>query len=126
MATKTEKILKASSAKTTLATAIELVEKNRNKDYGDTYTNHKNIAKLWSSFLDVEITPHDVAICMALVKIARIKHYHKKDNYIDIAAYAGIAYEVHKKHQLDSAPPHIRGMRDSTSPFEEDLDDENI
>ena len=123
MVTRTEKIVKAASAKTTLTTAIELVEKNRDKDYGDKYINHKNISKLWSNFLDIEISPHDVAICMALVKIARMKHSHKKDNYIDLAAYAAIAYEVHKKDQLESASFPIKHMRDSTAPFEEDLDD---
>lgn len=123
MTTRTEKILKEAAARTTLKTAIGLIEKNRDKDYGDKYVNHKNISKLWSIFLNKEISPHDVAICMALIKIARMKHSHKKDNYIDLAAYAAIAYEVHKKDQLESASFPIKHMRDSTAPFEEDLDD---
>ena len=123
MTTKTEKILKEAAAKTTLKTAIELIENNRDKDYGDKYINHKNIAKLWSNFLDIEISPHDVAICMALVKIARMKHSHKKDNYIDLAAYAAIAYEVHKTDQMKRSPGYVQHMRDSTAPMEEDLDD---
>ena len=53
-----------------LKEAEKLVAGDRQEDYGDKLTNHKNIAKLWSAYLDKEITSHDVAICMGLVKIA--------------------------------------------------------
>jgi len=31
---------------------------------------------------------------MALVKVARLMHQHKKDSYVDMAAYAAIAGEI--------------------------------
>ena len=74
--------------------AKELIGKDRQEDYGDKLTNHKNIAALWSIFLRTNITAHDAAVCMALVKIARLMHQHKKDSYIDLAAYAAIAGEI--------------------------------
>jgi len=74
--------------------AIKLIGGNRNTDYGDRLTNHQNIAKLWSVVLKKEITAHDVAICMALVKIARLVHSHKKDSYVDASAYMAIAGEI--------------------------------
>ena len=77
-----------------LKEAKELVGKQRQIDYGDKLTNHKNIAALWSVFLRTNITAHDAAVCMALVKIARLMHQHKKDSYIDLAAYAAIAGEI--------------------------------
>ena len=80
-----------------LEEAKKLVEKDRHEDYGDKLKNHQNIAKLWSAFLDVEISAHDVAICMGLVKIARLKHAHKKDSYLDLAAYAAIAGEIEER-----------------------------
>ena len=80
-----------------LKEAKKLVEKDRHKDYGDKLKNHQNIAKLWSAFLDVNISAHDVAICMGLVKIARLKHAHKKDSYLDLAAYAAIAGEIEER-----------------------------
>ena len=80
-----------------LKEARELVEKDRHDDYGDKLKNHQNISKLWSAFLDVEISAHDVAICMGLVKIARLKHAHKKDSYLDLAAYAAIAGEIEER-----------------------------
>tara|TARA_R100000322_G_C5280715_1_gene149679 strand:- start:110 stop:376 length:267 start_codon:yes stop_codon:yes gene_type:complete len=80
-----------------LKEAEKLVGGDRQEDYGDKLKNHENIAKLWSAYLDVKITPHDVAICMGLVKIARLKHAHKKDSYVDLAAYAAIAGEIDER-----------------------------
>ena len=82
------------TCKEILSEAKKLIGGNRHKDYGDKLTNHQNIAALWSIFLRKEVTPHDVAVCMALVKVARLMHQHKKDNYIDLAAYASIAGEI--------------------------------
>ena len=80
-----------------LLEAQKLVAGGRHEDYGDKLKNHENIAKLWSAFLDVKISPHDVAICMMLLKIARLKHAHKKDSNIDAAAYSAIAGEIEKR-----------------------------
>jgi hypothetical protein len=77
-----------------LKEANKLIGGNRNDDYGDKLTNHQNIAALWAIFLRKTITPHDVAMCMALVKVARLMHAHKKDSYLDLAAYAAIAGEI--------------------------------
>ena len=52
-------------------------------------------ARLWESFLEHKIDPMDVAICMVLVKVARImdagKHH---DNWIDAVAYMAISGEL--------------------------------
>tara|TARA_R100000700_G_C3164135_1_gene139540 strand:+ start:112 stop:378 length:267 start_codon:yes stop_codon:yes gene_type:complete len=80
-----------------LEQAKELVKGDRQKEYGDKLINHENIAALWSVFLRKEISPHDVAMCMALVKVARLMHAHKKDNYIDLAAYAAVAAEIDER-----------------------------
>tara|TARA_B100001250_G_C19155252_1_gene509786 strand:- start:179 stop:445 length:267 start_codon:yes stop_codon:yes gene_type:complete len=80
-----------------LEEANKLIGGDRNNDYGDKLTNHKNIAALWSIFLRKKITAHDVAMCMALVKVARLMHAHKKDSYIDLAAYAAIAGELNER-----------------------------
>jgi|TARA_R100001509_G_scaffold77882_1_gene43574 hypothetical protein len=77
--------------------AKKLIGGARNTDYGDRLTNHQNIADLWSVFLQKKITAHDVAICMALVKVARLIHSHKSDNYVDLAAYSAIAGEISKR-----------------------------
>ena len=78
-----------------LKEADTIVSGQRHKDYGDKTDNHKNIAKLWSAYKDTEITAHDVAIMMCLLKIARTKLGEvSEDTYIDMAAYGAIAGEI--------------------------------
>ena len=80
-----------------------LVQGQREKDYGDKVDNHINIAKLWSAYKDVDITPHDVAIMMALLKIARTKLGSvSMDTYIDMAAYGAIAGEIKFKNSKET------------------------
>ena len=62
--------------------ATKIVTGQRQYDYGDKYQNHKNISELWSSYLGTKISAHDVAICMLLVKVARIKKIHVK-SFVD-------------------------------------------
>ena len=50
-----------------LQIASNLVSGDRQKQHGDKITNHKNIATLWSAYLDKDITGHDVAILMSLL-----------------------------------------------------------
>ena len=85
-----------------LEEANKLIGGDRNDDYGDKLTNHQNIAALWSVFLRKNITPHDAAMCMALVKVARLMHAHKKDSYLDLAAYAAIAGEIEARTNKDN------------------------
>lgn len=78
-----------------LQLAKELITGPRAKTYGDKIQNHCNIAKLWSAYLDIEITAHDVAILMALLKVARTKLGQVSDDtYVDMSAYSAIAGEI--------------------------------
>ena len=82
-----------------LEEASRLVGGDRQKDYGDKVQNHKNIARLWSAYLDVPITTENVAIMMCLLKIARTKlGVTSKDTYIDMSAYSAIAGEIRFKN----------------------------
>lgn len=75
--------------------AKRLTATDRNEIYGDPYTNHKRIADLWSVYLETEISPSQVAVCLSLVKIARlIESPNHLDSYIDLAAYSAIAGEI--------------------------------
>ena len=75
--------------------AKRLTATDRNEIYGDPYTNHKRIADLWSVYLETEISPSQVALCLSLVKIARlIESPTHLDSYIDLAAYSAIAGEI--------------------------------
>ena len=85
-----------------LDTAAKIVTGQRQHEYGDKYQNHNNIAKLWSAYLDYNISAHDVAICMMLLKAARLKHRPTQDCYIDMAGYAAIAGEINDREEDDT------------------------
>lgn len=75
--------------------AKRLIHTDRQKDYGHPLINHQRIAKLWSVILEKEITPAQAALCMAMVKAARVVQTpNHEDSYIDGAAYFAIAGEL--------------------------------
>jgi hypothetical protein len=75
--------------------AKRLTHGDRNKNYGSPVVNHTRIAKLWSVWLEHEITPAQAAMCLALVKVARlIETPDHLDSFIDGAAYFSIAGEI--------------------------------
>lgn len=84
-----------------LATALNLIGGDRATDYGGMWENHENIAQLWNGYLhnmDGFLSAEDVANMMELLKIARRKlGTLKKDNYIDGAGYAAVAFECAKE-----------------------------
>jgi len=93
-----------------LEKANTLIAGDREKDYGDKVHNHQNIAKLWSSYKDIEITAHDVAIMMVLLKIARTKlGVVSEDTYIDMAAYGAIAGEIKFEEPEEESEGERRG-----------------
>lgn len=81
--------------KTTLQNAAYCVLQDRAKEYGEAENNFETIAKLWSAYLGTQITATQVAMCMALLKIARQKsNANHEDNYVDLAGYAACAAEL--------------------------------
>ena len=78
-----------------LEEATKLASGQRQIDYGDKTENHTNIARLWTAYMGYTISPHDVAILMCLLKIARTKlGAISKDTYMDMSAYSAIAGEI--------------------------------
>ena len=67
---------------------------DRGAIYGHPYINHLRISKLWSAYLDYPVTPDQVALCMALVKISRLAEtpgHRGRDGYVDLVAYGSLA-----------------------------------
>ena len=77
-----------------LETAEHMVNGDREHDYGTPEDNFKTIAGLWSVYLGKEISSLDVAMLMALMKIARIKVGTKPDSFVDLAGYAACGAEI--------------------------------
>ena len=83
-----------------LKTASEKVTQIKDKVYGRPEFNLSRIAKLWTLYLNsvfdcnIRLTPSDVALMMALFKIARIMGGTEvEDSYIDACGYLACAYE---------------------------------
>jgi hypothetical protein len=90
--------------------AIKLASGQRQIDYGDKTENHANIARLWSAYLEYTITPHNVAILMCLLKVARTKLGDiSKDTYADMSAYSAIAGEIKFKEPKEESEGERRG-----------------
>ena len=84
-----------------LMDADECVSQNRNSQYGEPENNLATIAAFWSLILGAEVSPQQVALCMAALKIARCTNgqYHR-DNFVDGAGYIALAGEMASIEQL--------------------------
>ena len=67
---------------------------DRDRDYGNPNGSFELIGKLWGDYMGIKITPKDVAIMMALLKVARCKYSDKIDSFVDGAGYFACAAEV--------------------------------
>ena len=84
-----------------LATRIELLTEaasltsgDRQKDYGNPIDNMYHIAQIFNSITGHNIKTSEVPMFHIATKLARMQTSPtKRDHYIDVMAYAGIAYE---------------------------------
>lgn len=70
--------------------AIATIE-DRMKHYGSPKPSFERTAALWSAYLGVPISPRQVCLCLALLKISRDSFSPKHDNLVDIPGYARCA-----------------------------------
>lgn len=87
----------------TLKAAAECVCGSREEDYGSPEDNFAVIAALWTAYTGADVTPKDVAMMMALLKIARAKSGSKPDTYIDLAGYAACGAEISAREPKKTA-----------------------
>ena len=78
-----------------LEEAKKCVCTDREAQYGSPENNFGLIAAYWRTYLGVYISPSDVAMMMALLKIARIKTgVGTDDSFVDLAGYAACGGEL--------------------------------
>lgn len=82
-----------------LKKAKQCVCGERQQDYGSPEDNFHTIADLWSAYMGHEYTAMDVAMMMALLKVARIKAGGTEDSFVDLAGYAACGGEIFMKNQ---------------------------
>lgn len=78
----------------TLEAASDLINGDRQAHYGTPQENFARIATGWEVILGCDVSPEQVALCMAWLKIARLAHGPHADSYIDGAGYIAIASEL--------------------------------
>lgn len=74
-----------------LIEAARVVSSDRRKTHGEPERVFSKIAAHWSIYLDTLVTPVDVCEMMVFLKMERGA---KKDDCLDAAGYAALAYEV--------------------------------
>lgn len=79
------------SVGTILVSAFNLINGERQGDYGDPRESFERIARFWSVYLGHEVSGKDVAMMMVLLKMSREMSGHKPDNLLDMAGYVGLA-----------------------------------
>ncbi len=108
-----------------LKEALNCVNGEREKQYGNPEDNFRRIADLWSVYLTslfedekivVEIDPIDVAKMMILFKIARSNgDKDKLDNYVDIIGYGACAAEIFESETEESKVAESRSCSKKAS-----------
>jgi hypothetical protein len=77
-----------------LEEAQDILEGDRESDYGDPVANFNRISRIASSILNETITPEQCVVVMMAVKLSREQYKHKRDNLVDLVAYTEILNRV--------------------------------
>lgn len=78
-----------------LDAAKQCVTVDRAATHGDAESNFGLISAYWSAHLDHFVAPHDVAVMMTLMKLARMKaNPQHVDSAVDAAGYSALAGEI--------------------------------
>lgn len=84
--------------------AIRLFTGDRNADYGDATDNFQDIADLWTVALrpllreGAAITAEQVAVCSALIKVARLNNTpNHDDSWVDATAYLALGAGINRR-----------------------------
>lgn len=87
----------------TLDKAKQCVCGQRENEYGSPEDNFLTIAKLWSAYKNVDFSANDVAMMMALLKIARIRTgTATEDSFVDLAGYAACGAEIASINRINT------------------------
>lgn len=87
--------------------AADLVDGDRNKQYGDPSHDFRKTCDLWNTYiaaLDRSLLPHDIAVMQILLKISRLSWDHtKEDTWTDIAGYAACGWDTAERYEAQKS-----------------------
>lgn len=110
--------------KDVLDRAEDVVLSQRQKEYSQQSKTqmHIQIAQVWSGILDREVTAHEVALCMAGLKLVRAScQPGHEDSYVDAVGYAAIAAEILHEEAREMHPAFGRAARMQVGKESEDV-----
>lgn len=101
-----------------LKRADEIINGERQTSYGKPEANFEFIANLWTVYLGKIVMAEDVALMMALFKIARCKTgVGTEDSFVDACGYMAIGGEM--------ASENLDKLKRIIDPYEGEEPDEN-
>lgn len=77
-----------------LPEAWQVINGDRQDAYGNPEDSFAGIAVLWGWYLGRALSPSDVAMMMALLKFARERNQHKRDNVVDACGYLALYQDI--------------------------------
>ncbi|NAZ37131.1 DUF6378 domain-containing protein [Rubellimicrobium sp. CFH 75288] len=78
-----------------LREAAAAITGDRQRDYGPARESFERTAALWSAALGRRVAPEQVALMLALLKVARLcTSPDHRDSWVDLAGYAALGAEV--------------------------------
>ena len=83
-----------------LEAARKCVCGEREQEYGKPENNFALVGKLWEAYTGYAFSAKDVAMMLALLKVARIKTGVKENSFVDLAGYAACAGEIATQRTL--------------------------
>ncbi len=81
---------------TALQEADRLINGDRRADYGGAEESFKAVADGWALIIGAPVTPTQVALCMVWLKVMREVAHDKRDNWVDMAGYAGLGAQLNQ------------------------------
>ena len=77
-----------------LEEAQRLITGERHEDYGDASIEFERIAVGWGIIINTNVSEKQVALMMIWLKTCREIAKDKRDNWVDMAGYAGLGGEL--------------------------------
>jgi hypothetical protein len=86
---------RVSEAAQVLRRAESLVTGDRRQDYGESTASFESLALVWGVLTRSSFTAHEVALCLAALKLWRCSTSPgSMDSWTDLAGYAALGWEV--------------------------------
>lgn len=81
------------------AEADRIINGERRSDYGPVEESFQDYAAMWSVIFKCSVTPSQVALAMACLKICRELNGHKRDSVVDAIGYLALTQKIEENKE---------------------------